>query len=121
MKRSDYRPRAQRDVRAEADGGKWALLFVRELHHPPAKVWSALTDPAQLREWAPFDAVSDLGTQGETMLIMAGRNGGMQMRADVRRAEPPRVLEYTWGEDLLTWTLEPIPSGTRLTRPTPLS
>ena len=33
----------------------------------------------------------------------------------VRRAEPPRVLEYTWGEDLLRWELERTASGTRLT------
>ena len=127
MKRSDYRPRAQHDVRVEAAGDKWALVFMRELRHPPAKVWSVLTAPAQLREWAPFDAVRDLGSldgQSETTLSMAGRAGkadeaggagGMQLRAEVRRAEAPRVLEYTWGEDLLSWRLEPIASGTRLT------
>ena len=26
------------------------------LRHPPAMVWQALTDPAHLSEWAPFDA-----------------------------------------------------------------
>ena len=33
------------------------LVLVRDLPHPPAKVWRALTEPEHLREWAPFDAV----------------------------------------------------------------
>jgi len=36
------------DVTAEDDDGRWTLQFVRVLHHPPEKVWSALTDPVQL-------------------------------------------------------------------------
>jgi len=36
------------------DGEKWTLILVRELRYSPEKVWQALTDPAQLREWAPF-------------------------------------------------------------------
>ena len=37
------------------------------------------------------------------------------MPAEVRRAEPPVLLEYTWGDDLLRWELEPAGDGTRLT------
>jgi hypothetical protein len=33
----------------------------------------------------------------------------------VSRAEPPTLLEYTWGTDLLRWELAAIGSGTRLT------
>ena len=29
------------------------------------------------------------------------------MTATVRRADPPKVLEYTWGDDLLRWELRP--------------
>ena len=47
------------------DGENWTLVLVRELRHPPQKVWKALTDPASLREWAPFDADADLGTSAE--------------------------------------------------------
>jgi len=48
------------EVRKEGD--RWMLVLVRELGHPATKVWQALTDPAQLREWAPFDADRNLGT-----------------------------------------------------------
>ncbi|MFL5468934.1 MAG: polyketide cyclase, partial [Gemmatimonadaceae bacterium] len=32
------------------EGDTWTLVLVRDLRHPPAKVWEALTDPEQLRE-----------------------------------------------------------------------
>jgi hypothetical protein len=35
--------------------------------------------------------------------------------ATVTRAEPPTLLEYTWGKDLLRWELAPTERGTRLT------
>jgi uncharacterized protein YndB with AHSA1/START domain len=35
--------------------------------------------------------------------------------AEPTRAEPPALLEYTWGTDLLRWKLAAIDSGTRLT------
>ena len=40
-------------ARVQKDGEKWTLILVRELRHSREKVWQALTDPAQLREWAP--------------------------------------------------------------------
>jgi hypothetical protein len=33
----------------------------------------------------------------------------------VTRADAPRSLEYTWGENEMRWELEPVGSGTRLT------
>jgi hypothetical protein len=33
----------------------------------------------------------------------------------VRRAEPPHLLEYSWGGSDLRWELEPLAGGTRLT------
>ena len=33
------------------NGDTWTLVLVRDLRHPPAKVWRALTEPEQLREW----------------------------------------------------------------------
>jgi uncharacterized protein YndB with AHSA1/START domain len=39
---------------------------MRPLSEPlaPERVWQALTDPAHLREWPPFDADASLGTVG---------------------------------------------------------
>ena len=39
----------------------------------------------------------------------------MPLAATVTTAQPPTLLEYTWGEDHLRWELAPTPTGTRLT------
>ena len=33
----------------------------------------------------------------------------------VKRAEAPRLLEYSWGDSDMRWELEPLGNGTRLT------
>jgi uncharacterized protein YndB with AHSA1/START domain len=106
-------PAAGADVRK--DGNQWTLTLVRELRHPPAKVWRALTDPAQLREWAPFDADRDMGAVGPVKLSTVGTPTPHVSETTVKRAEPPRVLEYSWGDQDLKWELEPLGAGTRLT------
>ena len=60
--REKYAPGAAAGAEVRQDGDKWTLVLVRELRHPPAKVWQALTEPEHLREWAPFDADRNLDT-----------------------------------------------------------
>lgn len=94
--------------------GQSTLVFVRDLPHHPRQVWTALTDPDSLREWAPFDADRNLGSPGPALLTMAGPQPE-QFTSVVRRSEMPTLLEYTWGGDVLRWELEEIATGTRLT------
>ena len=54
--RDQYTPGPAGGAEVRKDGEKWTLILVRELRHAPEKVWQALTDPAHLREWAPFEA-----------------------------------------------------------------
>jgi uncharacterized protein YndB with AHSA1/START domain len=103
------------DVTAEQAAGGWTLVFVRDLKHPPDKVWAALTEPTQLREWAPFVPDRDLARTGPATLTMIDSDSPEDTAASVRRAERPTLLEYSWGEDLLRWELAPAPLGTRLT------
>ena len=56
-----YTPGPASGAQVRKDGEKWTLILVRELRHLPEKVWQALTDPAHLREWAPFEADGSLG------------------------------------------------------------
>jgi uncharacterized protein YndB with AHSA1/START domain len=93
----------------------WTLIFVRELRQAPAVVWTALTDPAELDQWAPFTAAKDLGSPAETVLTLIDGPDQTDIPASVLKAEPPSLLEYTWGDDRLRWELEPSGSGTRLT------
>ncbi|MGC4856838.1 SRPBCC family protein [Micromonospora sp. DT4] len=115
MDRDAFRPSPPGEVYTEhADGGA-TLVFVRDLRHPPAAVWAALTDPAQLAQWAPFLVDRDLGSPGAAVLTLVDGGTSVEQTAEVRRAEPPHLLEYTWGDDLLRWELTPSDSGTRLT------
>jgi uncharacterized protein YndB with AHSA1/START domain len=111
-----YTPGPASGARIEKDGEKWTLVLVRELRHAPDKVWRALTDPAHLREWAPFDADASLGTAGATVNLTAvGAPTPTVSETRVTRADAPRLLEYTWGGQDLRWELEPAGAGTRLT------
>jgi uncharacterized protein YndB with AHSA1/START domain len=97
-------------------GEQWTLVLVRELRHSPQKVWQALTDPASLREWAPFDADADLGQAGATVkLTTVGAPTLRVTETKVVRADAPKVLEYNWGGFDVRWQLEAVDSGTRLT------
>jgi uncharacterized protein YndB with AHSA1/START domain len=113
--REKYVPGPAVGAEIQKDGEKWTLVLVRELRHPPAKVWQALTDPAHLSEWAPFDADRNLATVGPVKLSLAGTPTPQVFETAVKRAEAPRLLEYTWGGGDLRWELEPRGGGTRLT------
>ena len=92
------------------EGDKWTLILTRQLRHSPEKVWQALTDPAHLREWAPFDVDASMGAAGSRVkLTWVG--SPQSVDAKITRADAPRVLEY----DDTRWELEPHAGGTRLT------
>ena len=113
--REMYAPGATAGAEVRKAGDAWTLVLVRELHHPPSKVWQALTDPAQLREWAPFDADRNLDTTGPAKLSTVAAPTPQVSETRVKRAEAPRLLEYSWGGNDIRWELEPLATGTRLT------
>ena len=100
----------------KSDQPNWELIIVRDLRHSPEKVWKALTDPANLREWAPFDADGNLDNAGATVkLTTVGAPSLNITETKVKRADALRLLEYTWGANDMRWELEPLGGGTRLT------
>jgi uncharacterized protein YndB with AHSA1/START domain len=113
--RAHYAPGAAAGAEVRKDGDKWTLVLVRNLAHPPAKVWTAITDPEHLREWAPFDADRNLGAVGTAHLSTVGTPTPHVSETRVTRADPPRALEYSWGGGDIRWELEPAGTGTRLT------
>ena len=108
--RDEYTPGPAHGAEIRKEGEKWTLILVRELRHRPETVWQALTDPAQLREWAPFEADGNLGTVGATVKLTWVGTPTPQTTT-VTRADAPKVLEY----NDLRWELEPWGGGTRLT------
>jgi uncharacterized protein YndB with AHSA1/START domain len=112
--REQYTPGPASGAQVRKDGEKWTLILVRELRHSPEKVWQALTDPAHLREWAPFDIDGNLDAVGTVKLTWVG--APTPFEAKVTRVDAPKVLEY--GD--IRWELEAIAGGTRLTLSTKL-
>lgn len=107
--RDQYTP-GPASAQIRKDGEKWRLILVRELRHAPEKVWQALTEPAHLREWAPFEVDGSLGTVGTTVnLTWVGTP--TTFATTVTLVDAPRLLEY--GD--FRWELEAHAGGTRLT------
>ena len=113
--RENYEPGPAAGAEIRKDGENWTLVLVRELRHPPTKVWEALTDPAHLREWAPFDADRSLASVGAVRLSTVGTPTPVISETRVTRADAPKLLEYQWGDGDMRWQLEPLDAGTRLT------
>src|SRR5271154_5353593 len=110
----EYMPGAASGAEVRKEGEKWTLVLIRDLSHPPAKVWNALTDPVQLREWAPFDSDRNLGSVGAATLSTVGAPAAHVTETVVTRADAPKLLEFSWGGQDIRWQLEPLASGTRL-------
>lgn len=115
MNRDSYRPSPLGRAEADKDGERWTLVFHRQFRHPPQKVWSALTEPQQLDQWAPWAADRDLSEPGDVTLTMIDGETRQPMTATVIVSEPPNLLEYALGTDRLRWELEATETGTHLT------
>jgi uncharacterized protein YndB with AHSA1/START domain len=115
--RAQYTPGAASGAEVKKEGEKWTLVLVRDVRHPPERVWKALTDPQHLREWAPFDSDRSLGVLGTTAKLTAvGAPTPVVSEARVKRADPLKALEFNWGGQDIRWELEPLEgNGTRLT------
>lgn len=92
----------------------WALRFVRQLRHNPAKVWAAITDPEQRAAWFPDTMIGELAP-GATLRFVTGIDAIPEFTGTVLAVEPERLLEFTWGEDVLRFEIEPTAEGCTLT------
>ena len=97
-----------------------SLEFEFDLQHAPQKVWRALTDPVLLAQWLlpviDFELEPGRAFTFKTQ-AMPGWDGTVNCR--LLAVEAQRKLSYTWvvGDmhTVVTFTLEPTASGTRLT------
>jgi uncharacterized protein YndB with AHSA1/START domain len=95
----------------ETVDGKPAVRFERRLAHPVERVWRSITEPAELAHWFPSQ-VSGVLRVGGTLRFSF--EGGMETEGDVTELDPPRLLAFHWGTELLRFELEPDGDGTRL-------
>jgi uncharacterized protein YndB with AHSA1/START domain len=103
---------------ATATGGeKPAVRLERHLADPPPVVWQALTDREQLRAWFPCDVIVEDG-RWEVGAAISFRFPpdviDMTLTGEVLTFDEPNALAFTWGEEILRFTLSPVDGGTRL-------
>lgn len=105
------------------DDGTYVLRFERQLAHPPQRVWRALTEPDQLRQWFPTDidgerragakirfAFREPAPRAEDMPGLLAHDP-QDLDGEFTDYDPPRRLAYTWGDEDLSWELAPAGDG----------
>jgi uncharacterized protein YndB with AHSA1/START domain len=86
----------------------YLLRFERHLRHPVPRVWQALTEPSELAQWFPAEVEIDLSVGGKITFAYRGFDVDPALLPSdgvVTELDPPRLLAFTWGEDLLRFEL----------------
>lgn len=99
-------------------GDRWMLTFTRKLSHPREKVWRAVTEPEHLAVWYPQEIVGERRAGAPLRFVTPGSGSGGDgdgFDGQMLVFEPPSVMEFTWGTDLLRIELVPDGAGTVLT------
>jgi len=90
-----------------------SVVVERDIPHPPAKIWRALTQPHLIAEWL---MKNDFLPAKDHRFTLRGDWGSVDCK--VLAVEPHKVLSYTWDamglESIVTWTLTPTSAGTHL-------
>jgi len=94
--------------------GRAELVFRRRFAHPSAEVWEALTDPSRLAAWFPTTIDGERAV-GAALTFRFEQPELEPIHGEMLRYEPPAVLEFSWGGDLLRFALEADGDGTALT------
>ncbi|MDF2773306.1 MAG: ATPase [Geminicoccaceae bacterium] len=95
------------------------ISFEVDLHHPPEKVWRALTDPELLGEWL-LPVIGFKLEPGAAFTFKTQPYPGWDGTVNCRfvEIEPLRKLSYAWTvpflDTVVTFTLAPTALGTRL-------
>ncbi|NUT41062.1 MAG: SRPBCC family protein [Thermoactinospora sp.] len=87
--------------------GDPVLRLERRLAHPPAKVWRAVTDPAELAHWFPASVEAEQRPGAAMRFTFPGEDE--VTHGEVLEVDPPRVYMFRWGHDVLRFEL--IPDG----------
>jgi len=101
----------------ERRDGRYHARLTRLIEHPPAAVWSMLTDPQKMVDWLAPGSI-ELKQGGSAKLDFV--DSGIVIDSTVSAFEAERVLEYSWSspgepERPVRYEIEAADGGTRLT------
>lgn len=106
------------DGMLEERDGLQVVRFVRRLAHPVARVWAALTEPAEMLGWLG-DAEVELVEGGRFIVrwLNTDAQGNRAVyRGTISALDPERLLEVRGDiHGVLRWELRPEAGGTLLT------
>lgn len=89
--------------------GRPAVRFARTYPHSIERVWSAITEPGQLKQWFPFHTVIEPRVGG--VVQFSGNPHAPDFTGQVLIYEPPQRLAFSWGGSELHFELEALDSG----------
>jgi uncharacterized protein YndB with AHSA1/START domain len=101
----------------EADGvleraaSGWRLRFTRHLTHSPDKVWRAITDPEHRDAWFPQRIEGEWRVGAELKFVSEFGD----FDGEVLAFDPPSLVEFRWGTDVIRMEVRPEASGCVLT------
>ncbi|HEY4177661.1 MAG TPA: SRPBCC domain-containing protein [Kofleriaceae bacterium] len=99
-----------------------SIIVDYELPGPPSKVWRTLTEPALLARWLMANDIAPVVGHRFTFQSKPMGDWDGTVECEVLAIEPERLLRYSWHgggtgnrlESVVTWTLTPTATGTRL-------
>lgn len=100
--------------RLEDIDGRWRLRFTRELAHSREKVWRAVTQPEHLQAWFPQLIHGDWAV-GAELTFSDPQGRGPDFTGKVLMYQPPSLVEFSWGTDVLRLELAERTGGCTLT------
>jgi uncharacterized protein YndB with AHSA1/START domain len=102
-------------IALEVSHGRTTVVLTWDFPAGREAVWSMLTDPARLSTWAPYTADRDLSQVGRAVLRMIDVDAsGVELPSVVLVADPPQLLEHSWGADMLAWRITVLGETSRL-------
>lgn len=105
------------DARLTRSGSLYTLTVERHLPHPARKVWRVLTERELLGKWFPCDVEGEWVVGAPLQFVFRhGEDEGMSdedRRGEVLAVDEPRLLQFRWGNHILTYRIEDAGDGCR--------
>lgn len=100
-----------------------------EIQAPPARVYQALTNTAEVAEWFQVHIEGTIKQGAEVWMTSSPEHGSMRFLVKIAELTPPRRVVWQWHPGAVdpkvdyskeptttvTFTLEPTPTGTKVT------
>ena len=95
-----------------------SLVIEKEMPHPPAKVWRALTEGQLIEEWLMKNDFQPVAGHRFSFRSTPVQGWDGVINGEVLVVDPPARLSYTWStmgmQNDVAWTLTPTEGGTHL-------